>query len=293
MENEASRIASRVKLVCSIGVGRDEDFRLPFLYHFLRHYLGLGVPASNFLITLHATDDSDLLSPAAVIRNFGILKIRTRRESYDCHLFHDAILAAITSCAHDDWVLCVDFDEYVELPFELPELISQLETRNLNAMKGTLVDRISEDGGLPEVRLEPGLWQQFPLAAPLTGELVAGCAEKVCLFQAPLKPRLGHHFLTDDSEARFARGTMNVHHFKWDATLVPRLERTRRRFAQEPERYYWRDEVDRALAGLRDGRIPERLMAKVYRPPLPLGGNALRGGPGSEFKQERRGLMET
>lgn len=112
---------TRVKLICCIGASQHEAFSLVLLRHFLQHYLGLGIYPANLLVTLHAVDEArDAFAIRSLFDHFSIISLQYIYGEYDCYRFHDQNLARLADCSPHDWVIMVDFDEFIEFPRSLP-----------------------------------------------------------------------------------------------------------------------------------------------------------------------------
>jgi|GEM_PF-1406812 len=253
----------RVKLVCCVGVSTEEFFCRPWMRHFVEHYLKLGIQPHNFRLSLHVRRlGADNEWAEAFLRRFDICVAGILTGEYECYTFHERNLEEIAKCHEDDWILYADFDEYVEPPYPLAELIRRLDRGYFNVMHGRLIDRVATNGRLVAVAESPSPWEQYPDVAPLTEELVVGCPDKIPFMKKEIVPSMGHHFVLNTEMARAPRKQIAVHHFKWDATIIPRLELTLKRFQTDPRRYYWLDEVERVLAKLDGGRIADEYLKK-------------------------------
>lgn len=72
----------------------------------------------------------------------------------------------------DEWVVTADLDELHLYPEPLPMLISSAEAEGSNNIRGTMVNMLAEDGGLPPLPPPDGdLWALFPRRCALTRKL--------------------------------------------------------------------------------------------------------------------------
>jgi hypothetical protein len=137
-------------------------------------------------------------------------------------------------CSNDDWVLYADGDEFHVYPRPLPEFLRDLAARQIDYATGHLIDRLAPDGVLERIRSNPTLWDQFPFGGTVTASIVGGWTRKVCVARGSLRlAEGGAHALRfgGDVNASYARthadrpsDTMiEIHHFKWDASLRSRL----------------------------------------------------------------------
>jgi len=254
-------VARRIKLVCCIGVSREEHFARPFLRHFIHHYLGLGIRPEDFLITLHAPQrGEDIAWAEDYLARYAIGIASYLIKEYDCHDFYERDFQLMTTCADDDWIVLVDFDELVEFPESLPHFVEKLEAADFNVVGGHFVDRFAEHYHLAEIKEGPSIWDQFPIQTEFTKDVVGGFTCKICLFRNYLQVNLGHHAVvgTRGPKSRFSHHNLKVHHFKWDSTLTPKLLKRRAQFEADPKRYHWHAEPGRILERINDGRIEFR-----------------------------------
>ncbi len=251
----------RIKLVSCLGVSRKEHFSRAFLPHFVGHYLGLGIKPENFLITLCAPRRGEEIEWAEnALAQYGIGVSHHLIKEYDCYDFYRSDFELMSRCPDDDWIVLVDYDELVEFPASLPAFAHQLEQRECNAAGGVLVDRFAEHYHLAEIKEGPPIWDQFPIQARFTKDVVRGFDGKICLFRNYIEVNLGHHAVvgTRREPTKFSHHRLRVHHFKWDSTLEPKLRMRREQFKADIERYHWHEEPDRILELLNDGRIEFR-----------------------------------
>jgi hypothetical protein len=138
-------------------------------------------------------------------------------------------------CKLDDWVLYADADELQVYPDELHAFAANLEAQGRDFVTGRFVDRIAPDGDLAEIQSDVSIWAQFPCAARVTEQLMHGETRKVCMARAsrPIGDGGAHtvrftHRYGDNLRRTYASAwgapPVEVHHFKWDASLVERLD---------------------------------------------------------------------
>lgn len=125
-----------------------------------------------------------------------------------------------------------------------------------NLAFGSLIDRVAHNGELREFQDSCPLWDQFPDKVKITRDILHGFDQKICLFRNIMRPNLGHHVIDASTAAlKPFHKVLNVHHFKWDSTAPERLAKTLERFRKDPLRYWWADEVERAMIKISNGRI--------------------------------------
>jgi hypothetical protein len=144
-----------------------------------------------------------------------------------------------------DWVIWCDSDEFQVYPEPLPKIVEQCDAHGIDYIRGLLIDRIAADYGLPPFRPEHSIWETFPLACNVTQALAQGSQRKVVLTRGGIKVKGGKHQAEGEASLRTTTGWVQVHHFKWDATVVDRLQ-----YRVRPEwkmQYSWWTEFQRTL----------------------------------------------
>jgi hypothetical protein len=207
-----------------------DESRIEWLPQFLGHYRGLGVERAH--LSLHFEPQ---VSPA-------VKRQRTDRAAafaaecgfeltaaivcvYDTFMLrshHDQLQSQISD--ESDWIVWADIDEFQVYPERLPSLIELAERTGIDYFGGVFVDRTTEDGSLPVFDPGRSIWSQFPHQCHITRDLTTACPEKVACARSGVRLTLGNHAVCDESLTRY-EGRVEVHHFKWDASVIPRLQR--------------------------------------------------------------------
>ena len=139
----------------------------------------------------------------------------------------DAMLARYTG----EWVVLVDSDEFVELPYQdIPATIQKLDFANANLMAAPMLQRLTADGSLQTPPVIDDPFQTFPLCS---AELYRRMGVKGDIFKFPLffcvngtqLARGGNHFPPLGSEPRGAALRGVTHHFKLRRTVSQRLDK--------------------------------------------------------------------
>jgi hypothetical protein len=213
-----SRRKPNVHLLTVVGGG---DSIL--LGHLVEHYRALGI--ESFFVIRHAesTADPDYEPIAHYARQSGISLYDTWLGPWDGKI-HERRTAAVLAEHPDDWFVVADSDEFQIYDRPLPELIDLCESRGHTHVSGCYIDRLASDGSLPEITAAP-LWAQFTLGGALTGTML-GTPLKIGLALGRQNPAGSHHGGPGRTGLPRAESYVQVHHFKWTASL---LERTRRR----------------------------------------------------------------
>lgn len=222
---------------------------------FVEHYRACGV--KNFLINLHLAPDCPLEEREHYA---GLASTRLRQVGLELNAilccpfdalavrqFHDALQM---NMPETKWYISADMDEFHEYPGGILEILGFMERYSLDYMRGVFVDRIARHG-FPHYNERLSIWSQFPLGCNLTHALLGGWIDKVMVHRAGVRLLPGHHFPHPERTLRAFPGVHHVHHFKWDASVVPRL--TERLDEDWQKRCPWWVESKRALDWIAGG----------------------------------------
>ena len=222
---------------------------------FVAHYRAYGV--RNFLINLHLAADCPIEDRE---RYASLASTKLRQVGLELHAillcpfdalairqFHDTLQM---NRPETKWYISADIDEFHEYPGGVLEAIGFMERGSLDYMRGVFVDRIARDG-FPHFDESQSVWAQFPLGCNLTHILLRGWIDKVMIHRAGVRLLPGHHFPHPQGSLKVFPGVHPVHHFKWDASVVPRL--TERLDEDWQKRCPWWVESKRALDWIAGG----------------------------------------
>jgi hypothetical protein len=127
-----------------------------------------------------------------------------------------------------EWIVWADSDELHEFSGSILDLINKLKDQGLYTLGGHLVDRFSRNKILTSPNKDLSPWRQFPLASPVTKNVMAGWTCKITLAHADCKMRAGNHLAVEPNEVLCRLQPENfvvpVHHFKWHGSVVRKLE---------------------------------------------------------------------
>lgn len=188
----------------------------------IEHYQRLGV--ESFMLIRHAEHAGTPVFQAAeeAVRAAGL-------ELYESHVgpWDEDLNATLTERAMarfpDDWFVVADLDELLVLDDSLQDVLAWCDARSYDAIEGCYLNRVALDGGFPKVTVGP-LWDQFPLAGNLSFGLLGATPTKVALARGRVRLTLGHHTTVNGHAAPHRDVYAQVHHFKWNNSVV---ERTR------------------------------------------------------------------
>jgi hypothetical protein len=129
----------------------------------------------------------------------------------------------------DDWFVVADLDEFQVYDRPLADLVAWCDTHGYDYVEGCYLDRVAGDGSFPAVA--PGsLWDQFPLAGGISFPLCGATPTKVVLARGRIRLELGHHTAKEGRGVPHRDAYAQVHHFKWNDTVVERTRLRKSRF---------------------------------------------------------------
>jgi hypothetical protein len=146
----------------------------------------------------------------------------------------------VKSTKPEEWWIVSDDDEFHIYPKSIREMISECEENGWEFITGGFVDRIGENGTFPEVSSLTDVWSEFPLAGFFRYPMSGACPNKVCVMKGYVKVTSGQHYVDfGDGKNSWGidnikhpnrypigrgEGLVQVHHFKWDSTVLERLK---------------------------------------------------------------------
>ena len=151
----------------------------------------------------------------------------------------------------NEWWVVSDDDEFHIYPKPIREMISDCEENGWEFITGGFLDRIGERGSFPLVKQDTNIWEAFPLAGFFRYPISGAMPNKVCVMKGSVDVTPGQHFAkVDDSDTwrergwnhpkryPIKKGFVQVHHFKWDSTVLERLKEV----SETKENYtYWKE----------------------------------------------------
>lgn len=178
----------------------------------------------------------------------------------------------------NEWWIVADDDELHVYPTDITQMIQECEENGWEYITGGFLDRIGENGEFPTILPTTDLWQAFPYAGFFRYPMSQACPNKVCVMKGNVEVCNGQHYAIYDGKTVWGvegtkhlkryppdKGFVQVHHFKWDSTVLGRLEEV----SSIREDYtYWK-EYRKMLNGIlrKDGKInlrnPEFLFEKL------------------------------
>src|SRR3712207_5947478 len=123
-----------------------------------------------------------------------------------------------------DWFVLADHDEFHVYPDDLQAMVAHCEREGYDAVTGNVVDRVARDGSLPDLLPGESLWETFPLACQLTRVVIDDPCPEVVLAKGRVAIGWGNHVVPQGAPCPASQVHVSVHHFKWDAGVIARLE---------------------------------------------------------------------
>ncbi|MEO8304807.1 MAG: glycosyltransferase family 2 protein [Betaproteobacteria bacterium] len=214
-----------IVLICTL-----EPFRIDWLPQFVAHYRGIGV--QRFLLTLQLEPGAAPEAKEANRERFrqALVRLNIHEPFFWEHEFdapsvndHERRLQA-ESVAPTDWIVWCDSDEFQVYPEPLSALIAQSDAIGVDYFRGVLIDRIAADYGLARFCPGQSIWDAYPRTCNVTQALAKGDPRKVTMTRGGVAVSGGKHTLDEGANRRTIVGWAQVHHFKWDASVIDRLQ---------------------------------------------------------------------
>jgi hypothetical protein len=219
-----------IKLISHISSATSAEL----LTHFIDHYQNLGV--DDFLIILHKCENSSSVAES-ILSRYDIKPVMLV-ENYSARLKAQRVKKIKDEYVKaSDWVIYADVDELQVYPDKLSRLLKECDLLGYKALTGQFLDRIAKNGELKEITEYPSIWEQFPYNADVTLTITGGWTRKVCVAKGAviLNYSGAHSRVYGSSKKREYKatyldvtnwpGNVEIHHFKWDASLITRLDR--------------------------------------------------------------------
>jgi hypothetical protein len=230
------------------------DNDLAILPFFVRHYRRLG--ATVFPVTIYGIERENAGTEAAarkIIEAEGgefLLLGSFKQFKFSAHA-REAFIRDQHPAG--EWAFFCDLDEFAEIT---PEFVQEVVAgeKPCSFVEGRWRDRVAAGGKLANIQAEIPLEQQFPLASngrSLNQRLHFGGP---CYVLSPFAPTSHHPNVCRMGRSKRGQSLkVTVHHFKWQANVVRRLERRLRRITRKGKvDSGWAARVRRKLKYLRE-----------------------------------------
>ena len=204
------------------------------LYHMLQHYSPI---VDNFYVNIYANYENDPIIEEAtsICSELGIEPHKVWIEkpfNWDkvTEIYNETI-----SLKPDDWWIVADDDELQVYSKPIQDIIDECEENGWEYVRGGFIDRIGEDGNFPKITKESDIWKEMPNAGFFRYPLSWAEPNKVTLLKGTQKVVSGQHFIQfkdgttscgikTELEYPIEKNFTQVHHFKWDYSVLDRLQ---------------------------------------------------------------------
>ena len=199
----------------------------------LRHYQDL---VDDIYIIVHSLGEHDPIKDRvqAIADEVGCGVYKT----VIAHQFDPAFATGLYNEAMlqrpDEWWIIADPDEFHLYFDDLRRIIDECEAKGWSFVGGHFLDRFGPGGTLPKLE-DTDIWRQFPMAGVtrslVTNRALLGKADgwapswKICLAKGRVRLAAGQHCVLKQEGVvgyPIPLGLVQVHHFKWDRTVVSR-----------------------------------------------------------------------
>jgi hypothetical protein len=135
-----------------------------------------------------------------------------------------------------DWWIVADDDEFHLYPKPVKNILEECEEYGYHFVTGAFLDRIGEGGRFKNVYDDSDIWNLFSLAGSFRNHVSNACPNKVPLVKGHVEITNGQHYVKIKGEDTYGdrwkhrrryppdRVFIQVHHFKWDLSVVSRLK---------------------------------------------------------------------
>jgi glycosyl transferase family 2 len=192
----------------------------------LKYYQELGV--ARFHLIVHDAPEE----------NTQLYRIRNRypiviEDSYEGNFDSEEKkkrLNALLASMSGKWVMLVDSDEFVELPYRrIPKTIRILQLSGANTLAAPMIQRLNSDGSLVDLEVGEDPFRVFPFCSP---DLYIRMGSAASIFKFPLFYCAERTSLVDGGNHSSPNGSHTVlsslqgatHHFKFRRCVLQRLD---------------------------------------------------------------------
>lgn len=209
--------SNHLSLLTIIGV----DFDLDYTPHFCRHYDNLGI--DSWEVILQTNEKRYDLAQEAI--SFISRGRRCRFHLWDSEFDSRTKINAYNQILEglEGWVLYADVDEFQEWP-EKPKM-----KMKDGIVLGKMIDRFAPSFVPKELVKDQDIFEQFPVKAEFTKDVINAHWWKPCLFPAFYRFINSHDLAGVNYAFDFL---IIIHHFKWTLTTKHKLQRRVERYRE-------------------------------------------------------------
>ena len=233
---------------------------ITMLPHMLKYYQQFVEKKNIFIVVYRQNENDGILQE---IENLGLTPYKVVTEPK----FHwekvTELYNEVKMTKPNDWWIVSDDDEIQIYPKPIEEMIDECEVKGWEFITGGFLDRIGEDGNFPIVDSETNIWEVFPYSGFFRYPLSGSCPNKVCVMKGKIQITNGQHYAHIDGKDVWGEegvhhplryppgrgeGFVQVHHFKWDSTVLERLKEV----SETEEDYTFWKEYKKMYEAIRD-----------------------------------------
>ena len=205
------------------------------LRHMLNHYKDI---VDDIFVVVYLSSDKDrVLSEVTEITkdlNIDIHKT-TIEEPFNWERVTELYNETKMLRQYDWWIVADDYEFHL-YPKPVENIIEECEEYGYHFVTGAFLDRIGEGGKFRNVYDDSDIWQLSPLAGSFRYHASNACPNKVPLVKGHIEITNGQHYVKIKGEDTYGdrwkhrrryppdRVFIQVHHFKWDMSVVRRLK---------------------------------------------------------------------
>jgi len=218
------------------------------LPHMLNYYK--DIVNDIFVVVYRQSEDDGILEE---INNLGIKPYKVVTEPKFNWERVTQLYNEVKQTKPDEWWVVSDDDELHVYPKPLREMVTECDQNGWEFITGGFIDRIGENGEFPKVQNDSNIWELFPFGGFFRYPMSGAMPNKCCVMKGSVDVTPGQHFAvigdTDTWRERGwnhprrypvgrGEGFIQVHHFKWDSTVLERLKEV----SETKKNYtYWRE----------------------------------------------------
>jgi hypothetical protein len=145
----------------------------------------------------------------------------------------------LTATHPDDWWIVADIDEFQVYPQGNPlHIIKECDRNGWEIVRGGFIDRLGGNGDFPELSPTRTISGQYPLMGFFRYPISNACPNKISLMKGKIELTPGQHYAIINGHttwgwqgwehpliAPYQQFSVQVHHFKWTASSIKRMEK--------------------------------------------------------------------
>ena len=209
------------------------------LRHMLNHYKDF-VDEIYVVVYLSSDKDRVLSEVKEITRDLNIdIHKQTIEEPFNwkrvTELYNETKLLK-----PNDWWIVADDDEFQIYPKPIHELIEDCEEGGYKFITGAFLDRIGTNGKFPSINDDSDIWKEFSLVGSFRYPVSNACPNKTVVMKGDIQITNGQHYAMINGKDTYGDRWMHtlrypvgscfiqVHHFKWDISVMGRLREVSR-----------------------------------------------------------------